>query len=408
MTSSADQAIARYRALEEPGGRDLQALAELAALVCGVPNSAINLITRDHQHQIAAAGIDPSVCSREDSMCAVVIDDPAPVVAPDASADPRFAHNPFVTGEIDTVRFYASAPLVTPEGTTIGRLCVFDTEPHELARERAAVLEVVAQRVVDVLELRLRSRQLELSMADLTRTQAELSRSNELLTLFAGQVSHDLRSPLTAILANAELLATEPAVVADPEVAELVTATYDAGRRMAGLIDAILGYARVGSELERSTVRLEDVLDHVLDDLGPVVAERRARITRDPLPEVQGDTTLLYAVLQNLVANAVKFTPPGRTPEVHVAAAREGAAWRVTVTDNGRGIPPADRDHVFALHARGDRSVQGSGIGLATARRAVEAHGGRIGVDAAAGGGAAVWFVLPDVSTDVPKLHNKE
>lgn len=408
MTSSADQAIARYRALEEPGGRDLQALAELAALVCGVPNSAINLITRDHQHQIAAAGIDPSVCSREDSMCAVVIDDPAPVVAPDASADPRFAHNPFVTGEIDTVRFYASAPLVTPEGTTIGRLCVFDTEPHELARERAAVLEVVAQRVVDVLELRLRSRQLELSMADLTRTQAELSRSNELLTLFAGQVSHDLRSPLTAILANAELLATEPAVVADPAVAELVTATYDAGRRMAGLIDAILGYARVGSELERSTVRLEDVLDHVLDDLGPVVAERRARITRDPLPEVQGDTTLLYAVLQNLVANAVKFTPPGRTPEVHVAAAREGAAWRVTVTDNGRGIPPADRDHVFALHARGDRSVQGSGIGLATARRAVEAHGGRIGVDAAAGGGAAVWFVLPDASTDAPKLHNKE
>lgn len=394
MTPTADEAIARYRVLDEPEGRDLQALAELAALVCGVPNAAINLITRDHQHQVAAAGIDPSVCSREDSMCAVVLDDPAPVVAPDASADPRFADNPFVSGEIDTVRFYASAPLVTPEGTTIGRLCVFDAEPHDLAAERAAVLEVVAQRVVDVLELRLRSRQLELS-------QAELSRSNELLTLFAGQVSHDLRSPLTAILANTELLATEPAVVADPVATELVTATYDAGRRMAGLIDTILGYARVGSELERSLVPLDEVLDHVLDDLGPVVAQRSARITRDPLPEVLGDPSLLYAVLQNLLANAVKFTPPERTPEVHVSAARDGEAWRIVVTDNGRGIPPADRDHVFALHARGDRSVQGSGIGLATARRAVEAHGGRIGVDDAHGGGAAVWFTMP-------RLHNKE
>jgi len=234
-------------------------------------------------------------------------------------------------------------------------------------------------------------------MADLNRAQTELARSNELLTLFAGQVSHDLRSPLTAILANAELLATEPSVVADPAASELVAATYDAGRRMAGLIDTILGYARVGSELERSSVRLDEVLDHVLDDLGPVVVQRSARITREPLPEVRGDTTLLYTVLQNLVANAVKFTPPGRTPEVHLTAARDRDAWRITVTDNGRGIPPADRDLVFALHARGDRSVQGSGIGLATARRAVEAHGGRIGVDDAPGGGAAVWFTLPDI-----------
>lgn len=401
VTHSADQAIARYRVLDEPGGRDLQALAELAALVCGVPNAAINLITRDHQHQVAAAGIDPSVCSREDSMCAVVLDDPAPVVAPDASTDPRFATNPFVSGEIDTVRFYASAPLVTPEGTAIGRLCVFDTEPHELAAERAAVLEVVAQRVVDVLELRLRSRQLELS-------RAELSRSNELLTLFAGQVSHDLRSPLTAILANTELLATEPSVVADPVVTELVTATYEAGRRMAGLIDTILGYARVGSELERTTVPLGDVLEHVLDDLGPVLGERSAHVTRDPLPEVPGDATLLYTVLQNLVANAVKFTPPGRRPEVHVGAARDGDAWRISVRDNGRGIPSTDHDHVFALHARGDRSVQGSGIGLATARRAVEAHGGRIGVEDAPGGGAVVWFLLPDPPDSGPILHDKE
>jgi signal transduction histidine kinase len=392
---TADEAIARYRALDEPGGRDLQALAELAALVCGVPNSAINLITRDHQHQIAAAGIDPSVCSREDSMCAVVLDDTRTVVAPDASADPRFATNPFVSGEIDTVRFYASAPLITPDGTTIGRLCVFDSEPHELAAERADVLQVVAQRVVDVLELRLRGRQLEQSLVELTRTQDELTRSNELLSLFAGQVSHDLRSPLTAILANTELLADEPAVTGDPVVAELVGATHQAGQRMAGMISTILDYARSGAVLRPTEVDLDEVLSHVLDDLAPAIGRRSAVVRREPLPQVVGDATQLYAVLLNLVSNAVKFTPPDRAPEVAVTAARGDGEWRVAVTDNGRGIPATGRDTVFVLHARGDSSVEGSGIGLATARRAVEAHGGRIGIDDAPGGGTTIWFTLP-------------
>lgn len=392
---TADEAIARYRALDEPGGRDLQALAELAALVCGVPNSAINLITRDHQHQIAAAGIDPSVCSREDSMCAVVLDDTRTVVAPDASADPRFATNPFVSGEIDTVRFYASAPLITPDGTTIGRLCVFDSEPHELAAERADVLQVVAQRVVDVLELRLRGRQLEQSLVELTRTQDELTRSNELLSLFAGQVSHDLRSPLTAILANTELLADEPAVTGDPVVAELVGATHQAGQRMAGMISTILDYARSGAVLRPTEVALDEVLSHVLDDLAPAIGRRSAVVRREPLPQVVGDATQLYAVLLNLVSNAVKFTPPDRAPEVAVTAARGDGEWRVAVTDNGRGIPVTGRDTVFVLHARGDSSVEGSGIGLATARRAVEAHGGRIGIDDAPGGGTTIWFTLP-------------
>lgn len=394
---TADDAIARYRALEEgPGGRDLQALAELAALVCDVPNAAINLITRDQQHQIAAAGIDPSVCSREDSMCAVVLGEDLTVVAPDASLDPRFSTNPFVSGEIDTVRFYASAPLTTPEGTTIGRLCVFDTEPHELAAERAATLRVVAQRVVDVLELRLRSRQLEQLLVELTRTQEELTRSNELLSIFASQVSHDLRSPLTAVLANTELLATEPAVTRDPDASELVTATYEAGRRMGAMIDTILRYARVGADLDREQLHLDDVLDHVLEDLAPILTARSARVRREPLPRVSADRTQIYAVLLNLLSNAVKFTPPGRDPEIHLGVTREGDHWRITVSDNGPGIPPEARDAVFELHARvGDGSVEGSGIGLATARRVVEAHGGRIGVESSPAGGTCVWFTLP-------------
>ena len=386
--TTADAQLAEYGVLEETGGRDLQALVDIAAIVCDVPSAAINLISSDHQHQVATSGFDPSVCLRSDSMCAAVLDDSSTVIAEDASQDPRFAENPFVTGVIGDVRFYASAPLVTPSGVTIGRLCVFDEVPRKLDDEQAGVLRVLAERVVDVLELRLRSRQLE-------STQEELRRSNEMLGLFASQVSHDLRTPLTAVLANAELLADEPVVQGDPEIAQLVDATVAAGRRMATLIETILGYARVGAALERSDVALGALVEHAMSDLGPALRDRGAEVLHEDLPVVRADEQQLYAVLLNLISNAVKFTPVGTTPRVVVAAVRSEDTWRITVSDNGRGIPEDQRAGLFELYARGDSTVDGTGIGLATARRAVEAHGGTIGIDDAPGGGTTVWFTLP-------------
>jgi signal transduction histidine kinase len=301
------------------------------------------------------------------------------VVVPDASVDERFLANPFVTGELARVKFYASAPMVSPDGTVIGRLCVFDDQPHELTGQRARVLHVLAERVVDVLEL-------------------QLHRSNELLALFAGQVSHDLRSPLTAVLANSELLLDEPAVRDDPSAAELARACVSAGQRMADLIDSILAFTRVGASLDLADVDVQGVLGQVVADLAPAIDARGAKVEGSGLPTVRADPNQLYAVLLNLVSNAVKFVPARTIPLVAVTAEREGPAWRITVTDNGAGIASDLRSSVFGLYARGtqaDGPLDGSGIGLATARRIVEAHGGQMGIDAAADGGAAVWFTLP-------------
>jgi signal transduction histidine kinase len=390
-----DGVIDDYGVLDREGDPVLRELTELAALACDVPNAAINIITSTHQHQVATAGIEPGVCLRDDSMCAVVLDHPEPVIVPDASADHRFADNPFVTGQLGDVRFYASAPLVTSSGDVVGRLCVFDDVAHSLTPRRARALDVLAARVVDVLELRRRSRQLEASLVELTQARDRLNRSNELLTLFAAQVSHDLRSPLTAILANSELILGEPAVAVDPATAEVAQAIVEAARRMAGLIDSILASARVGAEPDTEDVALDKVFDHVVDDLRPALVARDAEVRRGELPVVRGDVTQLYAVLLNLVSNAVKFVPPGRRPMVQVNAERTGDAWRVVVSDNGRGLAPEQRESVFALHVRADHSVEGFGIGLATARRIVEAHGGSTGIEDAPGGGAAVWFTLP-------------
>lgn len=387
--------IDEYQILGSRPPRDLQALVEIAAQVCEVPSAAINLITEDAQHQVATAGFDPSVCARSDSMCAAVLTDPAPVVVPDASRDERFRDNPFVTGAIGHARFYASAPLVTPGGVTVGRLCVFDDEVRRLDSHQEEALVLLAERVVDVLELRLRARQLEESLAELTRTRDELTRSNDLLAQFAGQVSHDLLNPLTAIITSAELLAHEPAVADDPELAQLATNAADAGRRMSGMIEQILKHARLGSELEVADVDLDIVVADVVTDLAPLRAATGGSVEVGPLGRVRGDEKQLYSVLLNLVSNGLKFGRPGIPPGVEVRAERDAHLVRLRVSDNGQGIPKEERERSFRLFARGRSHVEGSGIGLATVRRIVEVHHGRVDLHNGPDGGTVVVVELP-------------
>jgi signal transduction histidine kinase len=376
-----EQELERYRVLTEPVGRDLQALVDLVAQACDVPKAAINVISRNQQHQIVAtAGIEPSVCARSDSMCAAVLSEAGAVVVPDATQDARFADNPFVTGVIGEVRFYASSPLVTPDGVHLGRLCLFDESTRTLTPEQETSLRTVADQVMDVLELRLRTRELE--------------RANHHLALFAGQVSHDLRSPLTAILANVELLATEPAVATDDDLGSVVRAVSEAGRRMNRMIEEMLDFAVQGGRLTLVETPLEHVFSLALADLDPVVRQGGATVTVEPLPTLPVDADMLYSVVLNLLTNALKFTRAGVPAQVTVTAERHGDAWRVVVADNGRGIEPARRLEVFELYDRGD-DPGGHGIGLATTRRLVQAHGGRVGVADSPTGGAAVWFELP-------------
>ncbi|WP_374968706.1 ATP-binding protein [Terrabacter sp. BE26] len=394
-TRRREAALHEYDVLGNAPQRELQALVDIAAQVCDVPRAAINLITATHQQQIATTGFDPSICAREDSMCAAVLEHADRVVVPDASLDARFRHNPFVTGVLGDVRFYASAPLTTPDGVIIGRLCVFDATPRHLDAAQEQSLSAVAERVVDVLELRLRTRRLQDSLEALTQAQEELRRSNEALSVFAGQVSHDLRTPLTAIMASTELLGQEDSVRADEWAQRLVTTAHRAAGRMAGMIEEILAYALVGAELRRSRTDVDEVLASALEDLEPALRASGATVTSDRLPVLIVDRQQLYSVLLNLVSNAVKYARPQIAPRVAVSAEQRPGSWRITVQDNGIGIAEADRKKVFELFNRIETSVQGSGIGLATVKRIIEAHGGAIGIGTVEGPGCSVWFELP-------------
>ncbi len=388
-------AILAYDAVRMPPRAELQGVVELAARIAGVSRAAVNIITDTEQHQIATTGFEGSVCRRDDAMCAVTVAEGRPVVVADASRDPRFAHNPFVSGEAGATRCYVAHPLVSRDGVVVGTLAVHDDAPRDLAPEQLAGLATLAERVVDVFELRLRTRELALSLMEVQAVQAEVERSNERLPSFAGQVSHDLKTPLTTLSLTLSLIREQlEEGQVGPESIALLDRAVNGSVRMADLIDDVLDYARLGGTLKVTEVDLDFVLGKVLEDLGPELADVPLHISR--LPTVLGDRAQLGAVLQNLLGNASRYRSEERPLEVHIAARHVQRAWRIEITDNGRGVPPAERQRVFEPLARVDDSIEGSGIGLATCRRIVGAHGGRIGVDPTVTQGARFWFELPD------------
>ena len=217
-------AVAEHRLLDAPPPA-LLALAELAALATGASRAAVDVVTDTERHRVAAYGLPGHACPREQSLAEEVVTRDGPVVLADlAPDDPRLAGEP-------GARSYAGHPLVTPEGVTVGALGVYDAADAE---PTARVLELVAGRATDVLAL-----------ASLTRRLAD---ARQHLAAYAGQVSHDLKNPLSATRMSLELVREELGADADPEVLGLLARAERGTERMEGLINERLAAAERDGE----------------------------------------------------------------------------------------------------------------------------------------------------------------
>jgi light-regulated signal transduction histidine kinase (bacteriophytochrome) len=136
----------------------------------------------------------------------------------------------------------------------------------------------------------------------------------------------------------------------------------------------------------------------VCENLRAAIEETGARVTQDPLPVVLGSESQILQLFQNLMGNAIKFTPRGAVPEIHVGARREKNEWLFSVRDNGIGIDPRYQEKVFQIFQRlqSREEYPGTGIGLAICRKIVERHGGRIWVESQADRGSTFFFTLPE------------
>lgn len=183
----------------------------------------------------------------------------------------------------------------------------------------------------------------------------------------------------------------------DEEGREYLKIVGDSAMRMRDMVQDLLEYARLGTDgLNVGDVDLGLELTHVTENLGGLIDEARAQITHDPLPMVRGSAVQLMRLMQNLVANAIKYHKPGEAPLVHVGVSETQEHWEISVADNGLGIDPAFIEQIFEPFRRLHTwdAIKGSGLGLAVGRKIAESHGGRIWVTSKPGQGSTFTFTL--------------
>jgi PAS domain S-box-containing protein len=210
----------------------------------------------------------------------------------------------------------------------------------------------------------------------------ELARSNEELEHFAYVASHDLQEPLRTVASFTQLLARR-FDDSEQDAREFVGHITGEVQRMRSLIEGLLAYSRVArAEHPATIVNMNRLLDDALSALRIAIADSGATITRDPLPNLVADAQQVTQLLQNLLANAIKFRGQ-EPPRIHVGVERDGEHWLFSVRDNGIGIDPQYAERIFVLFQRlhGREVYPGSGLGLAICRKIVERHGGRIWVE---------------------------
>lgn len=271
-------------------------------------------------------------------------------------------------------------------------------ELHILSRAFDEMAETLGKRTAEreraQAGLRALNEQLEQRVG---RRTAQLQRSNEDLEQFAYVASHDLQEPLRMVARYVALLRDRYQAHADPKTREFIDFALDGAARMQELIQALLAYSRLDTQGQPfAPTDCNQVLDRALLNLKVALEENRAVVTRTPLPKVMADRVQLGQLFQNLVGNALKFRGE-QTPEIAVAAVREGEQWQFSVQDNGIGIDPEHFQQIFVLFQRLHSRAQypGTGIGLALCKKIVERHGGRIWVESQPGRGSTFRFTLP-------------
>ena len=245
-----------------------------------------------------------------------------------------------------------------------------------------------------------------------TRQSQELARSNADLEQFAYVASHDLQEPLRMVTSYLQILEQRYKNKLDANADQFITYAVDGARRMQTLINDLLNYSRLSSRGQPfMLVDCNVVLEGAIANLQLAIAESKAVVTHETLPQVMADATQLTQVFQNLIANAIKFCQ-NQQPRIHIGVAKgdtnlDGESlnvipsadeWLFWVHDNGIGLESQYAERIFIIFQRlhGRDKYPGTGIGLAICKKIIERHGGRIWVESKPGQGSTFYFTIPD------------
>ncbi len=235
---------------------------------------------------------------------------------------------------------------------------------------------------------------------DRVRAEQELRAANHDLEQFAYSASHDLKEPLRNVAIYSELLRDRYQGKLDAQADRFLHFIVEGATRMGMLVSDLLCYVE-STQFDEEPVGLvksDQVLEGVMTTLEPSIRETEAVVTHDALPEVRVKEFHLQQLLQNLIANSIKYRKDSERPRIHISAMGEDGSWRFSVRDNGIGIAPEFHHKVFGLfkrlHTRSSK-YGGTGIGLAICQKVVERYGSRIWLESEPEKGTVVHFTLP-------------
>jgi signal transduction histidine kinase len=273
---------------------------------------------------------------------------------------------------------------------------------RELARKNAGLSRELAGRkqAEDALrqsreEISHHAEKLETQVRERT---AELTATNEQLQAFVYSIAHDLRAPLRSMQGFSAMLVEEEGATLSQRGGEFAGRINKSAQFMDHLLIDLLAFSRIAQQqIKLTPVNLEPIVQSVHSRLAKELQEKKGSVEwAGPWPTVLAHEPTLGQVIFNLVSNALKFTTPGRPPQVHLRAEEMGPVVRVWVEDNGIGIASEHQSQIFGLFTRLQGSkFPGTGIGLAIVQKSVERLGGKVGLESTPGEGSRFWFEVP-------------
>ncbi|MFV1997223.1 MAG: PAS domain S-box protein [Acidiferrobacterales bacterium] len=296
---------------------------------------------------------------------------------------------------------YIGTPLFSSKGTPIGLMVVLDSKPLKHIEQVSEILQIFSARATAEIERSQAQQQLQKHRDHLeelvTERTTALEAANKELESFSYSVSHDLRAPLRAIDGFSLAVLEDSADRLNAESRDNLERVRRGAQRMSVLIDDVLQLSRVTrQEIRREKVQLSIMASEVLGGLEESEPDRKVKQTVASGINVEGDSHLLQIVLDNLLGNAWKYTGKAENPEIEFGVTRQDGENVYFVKDNGVGFDMRYADKLFGAFQRlhTEEDFPGTGVGLATVRRILHRHGGRIWVEAEEGQGATFYFAL--------------
>ena len=316
-------------------------------------------------------------------------------------------------GVMVTARFYSRHFFLQPVnalGTAARELAQGNLNVRTGTISGAAELAQLAEAFDDMAErLQKRQAEIEQSQQQISRLNqdlelrvgertAQLEAANKELEAFSYSVSHDLRAPLRHLTGFATLLQKKAGPALDEESQRHLSFIASAAKQMGQLVDDLLNFSKTArAELRLGRVNLEQLVDEVRAGLSPDAGDREVQWQISPLPEVNGDGSMLRVVLTNLLANALKYSRKRSPAQIEIGCQPEEQEQIIYVRDNGVGFDMQYASNLFGVFQRlhSEEEFEGTGIGLAIVQRIILRHGGGVWAEAKEGEGATFYFSLP-------------